>query len=60
MKTKELIKYLQKFDENSEVVLIVVDLEKRKKYDSDWFAIIDTEEPVLGIEIGNESDLDGD
>lgn len=58
MQTKELIEYLQRFDAESEVVVIAVSLEKRKKYDGGLIAITDEEQPIFVLDIKGESDLD--
>lgn len=58
MQTKELIEYLQRFDAESEVVVIAASPEKRKKYDGGLIAITDEKQPIFVLEIKGESDLD--
>lgn len=58
MKTREMIKYLQGFDGESEVAVIAANPKKRKKYTGDMFVITDGGQPIFCIEISNESDLD--
>lgn len=58
MKTKEMIKYLQGFDGESEVAVIAANPKKRKKYNGDMFVITDGGQPIFYIEISNESDMD--
>lgn len=58
MQTKELIEYLQRFDAESEVVVIAASPEKRKKYDGKMFGITDGGQPIFCVEVSNESNLD--
>ena len=58
MKTGELIKYLQKFDPEAELAIMVVDIEKRKKYDVATQWIIDTSVPAVLVNLVEERDFD--
>lgn len=58
MKAKELIEYLQGFDGEAEVAIIAANPKQRKKYNGKIFVITDGGQPIMCIEISNESDLD--
>lgn len=58
MKAKELIEYLQGFNGEAEVVIIAANPKQRKKYNGNAFVITDEGQPIMCIEISEESNLD--
>lgn len=60
MKAKELIEYLQGFDGEAEVVIIAANPKQRKKYNGNVFVITDGGQPIMCVEITEESDLDAE
>lgn len=58
MKVKELIEYLEGFDQEAEVAVIAANPKARKKYEGTVFVIMDMEIPVLCFDICGESDMD--
>ncbi len=58
MKNKKLIKYLQGFDPETEVAIIAVDIEERKKYDVVTGVITDAPIPAMIISLVKERDFD--
>ena len=59
MKVKELVEYLQSFHaDDDEVAVLTAWPEKRKFYDTALGAFIDTDHPVLVVQIGAEHDFD--
>lgn len=60
MKAKELIEYLQGFNGEAEVVIIAANPKQRKKYNGNVFVITDGGQPIMRVEITEESDLDAE
>lgn len=61
MTVKELVEYLQSFHaDNDEVAVLTAWQEKRKYYDTFLGAFVDTDHPVLVVQIRAEHDFDED
>lgn len=61
MAVKELVEYLQSFHtDDDEVAVLTAWPEKRKYYDTALGAFVDTNHPVLVVQIGAEHDFDKD
>lgn len=57
MKTKEMIEYLQQFDQETEIIVIAANIKQWKKYSGKMFVITDAGRPFACIEISGESDF---
>ncbi len=56
MKTKEMIEYLQKFDPETEVCIMVVNPPERLKHKIEGLiCITDAGRPFIGVEVGGGS-----
>lgn len=55
MTCQELIEYLQKFDSDEMVSVLIVNSQKRKVYQTEEMIIID-EAPCLTFKVGDEKD----
>lgn len=59
MKTKELMKYLEKYPEDSEISAMIVEESKRKITEiKELVMLIDVERPMFFLIPGKESDMD--
>lgn len=58
MKSKELIEYLRGFEPETEVSIIAVDIETRKKYDAETAWIADAPVPAMIVNLVKEHDFD--
>ena len=53
MKTKEMIEYLQKFDPETEVCIMVVNPPDRIRHEvQNLFMVTDAGRPFIGVEVG--------